>query len=312
MLSPIKIAITGASGFIGQHLLEDIDASQFVIRILTRNVSKKMRIFPAGTELVQADLTDFESLKKAFHEIDVIINIAAEVRDSSKMTDTNIIGTQNLIKAAKENKVSKIIHISSVGVVGSQYSNISLQIDEQTECVPSNDYEKTKFESEKLLLDSNKNGAFQLTILRPTNVFGEYHPFKALLHLMNYINSGKPVFCTAHSKVNYLYVKDLTSLIIQLIRDKNEYGIVNAGYPMPLTLFSKAISDLLHKRSFILPIPQFLINFIDSLKIRKLNSVSYRIEYSDKKLKGFYNYPYGLEKGLKRTIEYYHQQNLIK
>ncbi|MGZ4057200.1 MAG: SDR family oxidoreductase [Bacteroidia bacterium] len=76
-----KVAITGASGFIGRHLLEDIEPSQFDLYLITRNKGKKLHNIPANAIVVEADLSDYESMNKAFAGIDVIIDIAAEVRN---------------------------------------------------------------------------------------------------------------------------------------------------------------------------------------------------------------------------------------
>lgn len=311
MQKTLKIAITGGSGFVGQHLLEDIGHSNYTLRIITRNASKKIDYIPSGSEIFEADLTNYKSLLKAFEGMDVIVNIAAEVRDQKNLTETNISGTKNLIKAAIENKVSKIIHLSSVGVVGMQYSNSSITVDEKTECNPKNEYERTKLESEKLLIEVSEKYNFQLTILRPTNIFGERHPFNTLLHLMKHINSQKTTISTNLATVNYLYVKDLTKLILKLIEDQKGYGIVNVGDSMNLNSFVKNIASELGKKANIVSSPPILINFIEILGIKKLRAVSNGVNYTDEKLKTFFQYPYGLQNGLKRTIAYYKKQKLL-
>jgi nucleoside-diphosphate-sugar epimerase len=312
MQQPLKIAITGASGFIGRHLLEDIAPYGYKLFIITRNPEKKISNIPPGSKIIKADLTDYSSLQKAFEGIDIIVNIAAEVRNESKLTETNILGTENLIKAAAINNVSKIIHISSVGVVGMQYSNTSVIIDESSTCEPKNEYERTKLASEKLLLEAHQQNKFGLTILRPTNVYGEHHPFNALLNLVSHVNSGKIIACTNRAVVNYVYVKDLTSLIIKLIIDGNEYGIINAGNACSVELFFQLIAEELKVKEKIIFIPQLLVNFVELFGIKKLRSVSNRVIYSDKKSTALGEYPYGYEKGIARTINYYRQQNLIK
>lgn len=311
MPQPLKIVITGATGFVGRHLLEDMDPSKYTVRIITRNKEKKI-IVPSGFEIMEADLNDVNSLKKAFEGMNVVVNMAAEVRDEKKLEETNVAGTQNLIHAALSNNVSKIIHLSSVGVVGMQYSNVPVVINENSACFPKNEYERTKLASEKLLIQAQEQNKFRLTILRPTNVFGEHHPFNALLHLINHIHSRKITACTRSAMVNYVYVKDLTSLILQMVSDEQEYGIVNVGSSYNLNSMMNTLADELHKKKNIISAPQFLVNFIELTGIKKLRALSNRVVYSDEKLKTFYNYSYGIEKGLKRVISFYKEQNLIK
>lgn len=312
MDKPLKIALTGASGFIGRHLLEDIDSSDLELYLITRNAAKPIKNAPVGSRIIEADLVNYDTLEKAFIGIDLIINIAAEVRNNAKLIQTNITGTENLIKAAVKNKVSKIIHISSVGVVGKQYSSTSIIIDENTVCHPVNEYERTKSISEKLLQEAQKQSNFKLVILRPTNVFGEYHPFNALLHLINHVNSGKTMICTSSAIVNYIYVKDLTSFIIKLIKDEKEYGIINVGYSCKLTTFIKILTDELNKKSSVLILPQFIINLIELTGIKKFRSISNCVVYSDEKLRINYKYPFGIENGITKVVGYYREKKLIK
>lgn len=307
-----KVVITGATGFVGQHLLEDLLPTKHTIRFITRTTSKKLRVDTGNCEVAVADLSNYESLKSAFRNIDTIVNIAAEVRNSNLLAETNIKGIENLIAAAKVNNVSKIIHLSSVGVVGMQYSTMPVIIDENSKCEPKNEYERTKLESERLLIEASKTNNFKLDIIRPTNVFGEHHPFNALLNLISYINSGKLVFGTSAAMVNYVYVKDLTSLIIQLIDDENQRGIINIGTSESFKKFISIINGLLGKKVKSYSLPSLVIKCADILNFKKLNAISNQVIYSDEKLRTFYKYPFGLEKGLQNTIDHYKKNNLVK
>jgi dihydroflavonol-4-reductase len=308
----LKVLITGASGFVGQHLLEDIDHSRFEVAIITRDPSKKMRVQPTGIKVLKADLNDLESLTEAFRGTDVLINTAAEVRKQEKLATTNVEGTKHLIKAIVENKIRKVIHLSSVGVVGMQYSSEPVSVDEDSKCKPRNEYERTKLESEDLLIEASKRFKFNLIILRPTNVFGEYHPFNALLNLMQHINDGKPILQTSKAKVNYVYVKDLSATILFFINGESKNKTFNVGEAMALNKFNKLIAALLHKKENTVTVPQFLANFSIMLGWKKLSSVSNSIDYNDSALKIVFKYPYGVKSGLERTVQHYKEKGMIK
>lgn len=308
----LKILITGASGFVGQHLLEDIDPGRFDVTVISREPAKKMRVLPNGVKVLQADLNDADSLIKAFAGIDVLINTAAEVRNVEKLEQTNVQGTKNLIRAITENKISKVIHLSSVGVVGMQYSSKAKRIDELAACDPKNEYERTKLESEKLLKHASAEQGFDLVILRPTNVFGEYHPFNALLNMMKHVAAEKPVVLSSGAIVNYVYVKDLSGAILSCLDNGKMKGTFNVGEALSLDVFTSMIAEQLNAKKKIIRVPGFLINFIDALGWRKLNAVSNKVEYDDSALKNVFQYPYGIKKGLERTIEYYKKKGMIK
>jgi nucleoside-diphosphate-sugar epimerase len=307
----LKLLITGASGFVGQHLLEGIDTARFDIRVITRDINKKIPL-PAGAQVVQADLNDEASLIKASAGVDVLINTAAEVRDPAKLAETNIEGTKKLIRAIIENRIQQLIHLSSVGVVGMQYRSTPVVVDEQSHCDPKNEYERTKLESERLLKEASARYGFRLVILRPTNVFGESHPFNALLNMAQHISSGKPLLQSSGAMVNYVYVKDLTEAILAFTKDASPSGTYNVGEAMSLEDFTTVISAALQKKKNTLKVPQFLINFMSRLGLKKFNTVSNKVEYDDAALKSVFSYPYGIKKGVENTIAYYKKKGLLK
>src|SRR6202008_1505038 len=186
-----------------------------------------------------------------------------------------------------------------------------VSVNEHAVCNPKNEYERTKLESETLLVDAHNKYGFQLDILRPTNVYGEYHPFNALLNLINHKISNKPLISTPEALVNYVYVKDLTAVILFSLNETAGFGIVNVGESDSLKHFSSILSSSLNKKDHQIIVPRFLINFIITLGIHRFNAVSNQVAYSDQKLKTFFRYPYGLQKGLDRTVAYYKQKELI-
>jgi nucleoside-diphosphate-sugar epimerase len=306
-----NILITGATGFVGRHLLQDIDADNYQIRLTTRKHQQKLQKLYPNFEVVVADLNNLNELKDALCGIDVVINTAAEVRNEGQLAITNIGGTRNLIEAVVYHKIKKLIHLSSVGVVGKQYSASEIIIDEENKCFPKNEYERTKLISEDLIIEAQKLHQFKLDIIRPTNVFGENHPFNALLGLFKYIKSGKPFIYGSHAKVNYVYVKDLTYLICYLLKIKDDKGIVNIGQSVDLAYFYQQVQEILISKNKNIIIPDFLTFAFNSIKVKKIESVTNKVVYSDKKLLEFYNYPYGEFEGLKRTITHYKHLNLL-
>ncbi|MFA6922742.1 MAG: NAD(P)-dependent oxidoreductase, partial [Bacteroidales bacterium] len=129
----MKLLITGATGFIGQHLFEDIffTKNNIEVRILSRNINPVLR-FSQKVEIYKGDLSEISTIDNAFSGVDILINLAAEIKDKVKFESTNILGTKNIISLVKKHKIQKIIHLSSVGVVGAQYSQIPIEVAENT------------------------------------------------------------------------------------------------------------------------------------------------------------------------------------
>jgi len=306
----VNILITGASGFIGQHLLKEEGLADHDISIMTRSQNKK-DIFPPKNKIVIADLTDYLTLEKAFKNIDIIINIAAEVRNLENLESTNIQGSKNLMKAAIFNGVKKIIHLSSVGVVGMQYSNNEIIIDEDSVCAPNDNYEKTKLKSEEILLKSCSMNNIQLSILRPTNVYGENHPFNAVLKLMNHINQDKTMILAKGAKVNYIYVADLTAAIVKLIEMPQQL-ILNIGNTTTYKNLILILDEILLKNTKVIILPNVIFKVLNAFGINKLNVISNKVVYDDSKLSLLFTYPFGIKKGMKNTYINFKKNRLIK
>jgi len=304
------ILITGATGFIGQHLLEDLLNLNYKISIITRDPAKAMRVHSEKIQVLKADLNDVNSLTAAFKGVDCLVNIAAEVRNEKQMAVTNIQGTHNLVEAALANNIQRIIHISSVGVVGMQYSLSAVVVNEDQLCLPKNEYERSKLESEhiwrKAAIDNNLN----LAILRPTNVFGEHYAKKVLLNLFTKLKSNSFFVCSKHAVANFVYVKDVTGAIVQLIHQNEQNGVFNVGESIPLITFVQYMAQSLGKNIKVIYLPKFVFSILNLFGIPQIRPLSNAVSYSDSKLKGIMQYPKGVQQGLKNTWEYYRSTTL--
>lgn len=152
-LNPI---VFGASGFVGQHLIQSIGIDKCI------PVSRTKKILPSG---FIGDLLDLASFKSLLKPGSTVFNLAYSDQASA---DNNIQMAKNLLKACQDAKVSKLIHCSTALVVGNNSATI---VDEKTECYPETSYEITKHTIEKIFLDA-ANNEFKVYILRPTGVVG--------------------------------------------------------------------------------------------------------------------------------------------
>ncbi len=316
----MKILITGATGFIGQHLIESLAGENVSVRIITRKSNAELREKKIQAEIVQGDLADSSVLEKAFRDVEIVINLAAELVDPLKFESTNVNSVKIMAALAKKNDVKKFIQLSSVGVVGMQYSPKHIVVDESTACFPKNGYEKSKLESERILLETFSNDKRKLVILRPTNVFGDEHPRNALFHFFQTIKNGKRMVCTEDAMVNYVYVNDLVSSIHHFIFKDAMENIYNVGNAMLFKDFFLASSKLIGKTAPLTILPRICfalpeaITYFGMKNVKaKLRSLSNGVIYSDERLQkeipGIYRY--GIEKGLQRTIEFYNSKGKL-
>ncbi|MCK5021976.1 MAG: NAD-dependent epimerase/dehydratase family protein [Candidatus Pacebacteria bacterium] len=244
------ILVTGHKGFIGQRLFKDLQDKFGEENII-------------GYDLVDGDdLRDYFRLDKLFREnpINTIIHLAARagVRTSEKFPDeyitTNIIGTNNILRCAKEYEIDKVIIFSSSSVYGSQTPPNA----ETEELSPESLYAVTKVSTEYLA----KASPIKTIIVRPFTCYGENGRNDQVIDKWLWqINSGRPItfFGEGNTKRGYTYVGDLVDGVIKLIdyNQKDNHEVFNLGGQTITTL-----SELLDIFKKTIPF-EFKVNKID-------------------------------------------------
>jgi len=115
------ILITGATGFLGKHLLEALSGKECRISVLCRKIPAE-KFQKQGVTYIEGDIEDPYSMSGAFKNIDVVIHAAALVsvrpEDNERMFSVNVLGTRNVVNAVLESDVKRLIHVSSVAAIG--------------------------------------------------------------------------------------------------------------------------------------------------------------------------------------------------
>ncbi|XP_005921878.1 3 beta-hydroxysteroid dehydrogenase type 7 [Haplochromis burtoni] len=186
--------ITGACGFLGQHLLRILlekEDSLEEIRVFDKRVDPTLN--DLSTErtrvvVIQGDITDYESVLEASRGADVVIHTASLVDVWYKVPEpliysVNVTGTKNVIKACVECGIECLLYTSSMEVIGPNINGDHFKRgNEDTPYTVKHSmaYPKSKSEAEKIVLDANgtkvKGGKHLYTCsLRPTGIYGERH-----------------------------------------------------------------------------------------------------------------------------------------
>ncbi len=215
------LLITGATGYIGRHLVARLVERGERPRCLVRDIKRAERILPADqVELVLGATTQPTSLEAAVRNIETIVHAAFVTADhkqvvSNEYEKTNVEGTANLIRAAKAAGVKRIVEISGLG----------------TKPDKPGSYMQGRYLAEKMLVDSG----LDWTIIRPSVLFGKDAPFiKGLADLIRtapvlpLIGGGKTMF-------QPIYVEDVVTVIIKVLEDpartnSHIYTIGGPGY----------------------------------------------------------------------------------
>jgi len=191
-----NIAITGANGFIGQHLTQKLIENEHNIKALVRRKTFDHIKNDKLEEIIIDDITDSNVILKSLENVDIVFHLVAKTHSKSNKYDeyykTNVLGTKVVSKAALEANVKKIIMLSSVKVNGEGFLNKNLVYKEKDAPDPLDNYGKSKLEAEKILSSSLSEKPISYVILRAPLVYGQ-NVKGNLKNLMQYIYKGFPL-----------------------------------------------------------------------------------------------------------------------
>jgi dihydroflavonol-4-reductase len=120
----MKILVTGATGFLGHHLTKRLVKEGYLVRILKEKNASLDLLSNLKLEIVEGDIRDIETVKKAVKGCDIVFHLAGLVSYWDKLNalqyEVNVIGTENIVEACLQEKVKRLIHVSSTAAVGKE------------------------------------------------------------------------------------------------------------------------------------------------------------------------------------------------
>lgn len=287
----MKISITGATGFIGKLLVKKHLDLGDEVHILTRNPSNFFE-YHNQVHSHKGDLSNLESLINFVKDADVLYHCAAEISNESIMRLINVDGTSNLLKAAISGKIKHWVQLSSTGVYGPIYSGT---INETQAYNPINEYERTKLESDYLVLAAVEKNEFTYSILRPTNVFGFQMSNQSIFQLIQMIDKGFYFYVGPKgASANYVPVDNVVEALYLVgvnPKAKNQIFIISSW--CKIEDFINNIAEFLNKPKPKLRLPinavtllAVLTSFIpkNPLKVSRIKALSNRVIYSTLKI----------------------------
>lgn len=321
-----KVLITGASGFIGFHLIEAALKRGLAVCAAVRQGSAIDHLKSYDIEYCELDYTNEEQLAKqlAATGCDYIIHAAGATRAGSQQAyDTiNAEYTFNLASAALKvpnNKISRFVFMSSLAAVGPLNDKNTL-ITENVTPAPVTAYGRSKLLAEQKLQALPQ---LPLVVLRPTAVYGARE--RDILIMMRSINRGIEAYIgKGDQQLSFIYVKDLASVTIDSLFSRVSHMTFNisdgAGYDQ--YELARLCKWILHKNTLRLHLPHKMVKGIaftlekiyawrgktpvlNREKLQELTAINWQCSIEKAKIHLGFRPQYALDRGLRETLQWY-------
>ena len=317
-----NILVTGADGFIGSHLVEQLILDGKKVKAFVyynsfnswgwlENLPEEIL---SQIEIFSGDIRDPNGIREAMKGIDIVFHLAALIaipfsyHSPDSYIDTNVKGTLNVLQSARENKVGRVLITSTSEVYGTAQF---VPITELHAKQPQSPYSASKIGADAIADSFFRSFDLPITIVRPFNTFGPRQSARAVIPtiITQLLNGAEEIkMGDLTPKRDLLYVKDTIDGFLKIAECKELIGEeINIA-----TQSEVSIGDL----------AQILINEInskakiitDEIRLRPEKSEVFRLFGSNEKLKSFTQWQqnYTLEAGLRETIKWFRNSENLK
>lgn len=259
-----QVLVTGANGFIGSHLVENLLSRGHAVRCLVRKASDLRWIQGLNTELVFGDLTDGNSLKKALRGVDWVFHLGGITKalDKDTFVQINVEGTKKILETlvTLKNKPDRFIYVSSQAAVGP--SQDGKPVSEKNKPEPVTEYGRSKLAAENVVFEFKNK--IPVSVVRPPCVFGPrdrdvLEIFKmAKFHFF-------PSMADVNQSASLIFVEDLVRGLVMIADSSkaigNTYHLVSENN-IRWKDFAQEIADYLGKHLISVNIPFFVFRAV--------------------------------------------------
>lgn len=173
MQEKMRIAVTGATGYLGSNLVNRLLDDGYRVKIMARSADKAKPYEGRVEEIVLGDITDRTAAEQLVRDCDAVVHLVSNFRTASGPPDSyrriNVEGTKVMLEAAKRAGVSRFVHCSTIGVHGNVAQTPT---NEQSPFNPGDLYQETKLEAEQYVRSAIDTSPMEIVIVRPCSIYG--------------------------------------------------------------------------------------------------------------------------------------------
>jgi nucleoside-diphosphate-sugar epimerase len=345
-LKPKRILVTGATGFIGGHVTRYLVGQGAEVSCLARDSSDTGFISDLPVSMLEGDITDLKSLQSAFSGMDAIIHTAARAGDWGSYESfyaINVLGTLNVLQAAVDNSIRRVIITGSVSSYGEENhrglkdesfpynSHYHYFLDR---CLPSgmNHYRDTKALSTRKAIEFAEKHGLNLIVLEPVWVYGENEFSSGFYEYLKTVRSGVFLMPGSHRNTfHVIYAGDLArAFYLAITSDMKGIHRMILGNPSPekmsriYQLFCEAAGlkkPILLPKFVTYPVGLLLELIYHGLAIKnpplltraRVNMFYDSIGFNTARASGLLNTGemIPLEEGIRKTVKWYHENKYL-
>lgn len=225
--------VTGGNGHLGNNLIRLLLSKNIKVRTTVRDINNKKPFEGLNCEVVQADITNKDSLKKAFKGVTDVYAVAANFNmwaknPKAEIYDTNLKGTQNVFDVAKESGVKNIVYVSSVAAL--DFTKLPASVDNGYNRDRRNWYYNSKNDSDKLALSLSKKYGIRTVLVLPSAMIGSEAYKLSYSNKLVYQILNKEIPVDTNITLNWIDVKDVAlGMYSAMLKGKNKARYILAN-----------------------------------------------------------------------------------
>jgi len=325
-----RIAVTGATGFLGNHLTERFISDGNQVNIFVRDL-KKTDVFEGRVEkTVVGDIADQNRLNELMQEVDIAVHLVSNFRVAAGPPESyrkiNVEGTKAALRSARAQGVKRFVYCSTIGVHGSVKDTPAT---EKSPYNPGDLYQETKTEAEQFCLAESKKEGMEIVVVRPTSLYG---PGDMRMLKMFKMLAKKTFFTVGPCNENFhaVYIDDIVEGFLKVIEKpgiSGEVFLIGGPEYLPLKAYINTAAQALGAPPPFLHFPYWFfysaavvcesicvpLGIEPPLHRRRVRFFKNNRAFSIKKAQEVLGYEakVSLKEGMKRTVDWYRQKGFL-
>lgn len=254
-----RVLVTGATGFVGSHLVDELTARGCRVRALVRRTSNVSRLEELGIELVPGGLDDAEALERAVAGVDVVFHLAALTRamSASEFERVNAGGTRAVVEAVRRRSPgARLVYLSSLAAAGPAVDGRPVGREDPPR--PITAYGRSKLAGEEACLAAA--GELEVVVLRAPAVYGP-RDRDFLIYFRLAKRGFLPVLSGPERPMQFIHATDLAQALVRAAEASNAAGVYHVAEPRPYAWadVARLIGQAAGRRARVVRVPAGLV-----------------------------------------------------